>query len=216
MPPVDAAWLGLPVRFPALWNDEPLGKEFLHNLHPAEWWEALFATLWRLVKQKDHRWAKRVQPEIEYRLIKAGKHPAGLIPDLLTLKRVPTGRPIGSGSIARVGNKLPMRHKQLSSRLRSCRTRDRRYTPATLMELEEWWDESRDSIGFLVRDFPRAEIQSELDAKSAPADIADMILALAFGVTPDAVRAQTKKALRRIPERIKRMLGLVRRSRKRR
>jgi hypothetical protein len=145
---------------------------------------------------------------------KAGKNPEGLVEDLLNLKGIRTGRSIGSGSIARVGNRLPMRHKLLRSLLRSCRTRDRSYTPATMMELEDWWEESRDSIGFLVRDFPRAEIQSELDAKSSPADIADIVLGLAFGVTPDAVRAQIKKALRRIPESIKRKVGLVRRSRK--
>jgi len=214
IPPVVASRFGLPVRFPALWNDAASDRTFVTNLHPTELWEALFATLWRLVKQKDHRWAKRIEPEIEYRVLKAGKNPGGLVEDLLTLKRIRTGRPRGSGSIARVGNKLPVLHMLLSSHLRRCRTRERRYTPVTLTNLENWWEEWRDIIGFPVRDFPQAEIQGELDAKSAPADIADIMLARAFRVTPDSVRARIKKALRRIPESAKAALGLPHRSRK--
>ncbi len=214
IPPADASWLGLPVRFPVLWNDEPLDRTFLTNLRPTELWEALFATLWRLVKQKDQQWAKRLGLEIRYRMQKAGKYPGGLVEDLLTFKGIRTGRPRGSGSIARVGNSLPMVHMLLSSRLRPYRTRERRYMPATLTVLEDWWEEWRDIIGFPVRDFPQDEIQDELDANTAPADMADMVLAHAFRVTPDSVRAQIKKALRRIPESTKAWLGLVHRSRK--
>ena len=208
IPPVVASRFGLPVRFPALWTGEALGGTFLSNLRPAELWEALFATLWPLAKQKDQKWTKRMEYEIDYRLFKARKNAGDLVEDLLALKHVPTGRPPGSGGIARLGNSLPHLHSLLSSEIRQGRTRARGYTPTTMISLEDWWEESRDVEDFPVRDFPKARIQHELDDKKPPAEIADVVLAHAFGLSPDSVRAYLKKVLRRMPAEIKAMLGL--------
>ncbi len=214
IPPVVASRFGLPVRFPALWNDEPLDRTFVTNLRPTELWEAVFATLWRLAKQKDPSWTKRIEYEIDYRLFKASRNPEHLIAELLSFKRVPTGRPRGAGGIARLGNGLPMRHKLLTSEIRRGRTRERGYTPMTMTALEDWWEEHRDIDHFPIRDFPKAKIQLELAYTRPPTEIADIVLAEAFGVSPHSVRAYLKKALRRIPEDIKAMLGLSHRARK--
>ena len=74
--------------------------------------------------------------------------------------------------------------------------------------LEDWWKEWRDVEDFPVRYFPKVQIQRELDDKKPPDEIADVLLAHAFGVSPDSVRAHLKKALRRIPPDIKVMVGL--------
>ena len=216
IPPVVASRFGLPVRFHALWKDEPLDSTFVTNLRPTELWEALFATLWRLAKQKDQSWTKRIEYEIDYRLFKASRNPEYLIAELLSLKRVPTGRPRGSGGIARLGNSLPMLHKLLSSEIRRGRTRERECSPMTMTALEEWWEEHRDIDNFPIRDFPKAKIQRELAYKRPPppTEIADIVLAEAFGVSAHSVRAYLKKALRRIPENIKAKLGLSHRFRK--
>lgn len=208
IPPVVASRFGLPVRFPALWTDEPLDRAFVSNLRPAELWEVLFATLWRLAKQKNRQWTKRMESEIDYRLFKARGNTGGLVENLLALKRVPTGRPPGSGGIARLGNSLPHLRSFLSSEIGQGRTRERGYTPSTMTALEDWWGEWRDVEDLPVRHFPKAQIQRELAAKRPPAEIADVLLAHAFGVSPDSVRAHLKKALRRIPPEIKAMTGL--------
>jgi hypothetical protein len=213
IPPVVASRFGLPVRFPALWADETLDHRLLSNLRPAELWEALFATLWRLTKQKDQKWTKRVEHEIDYRLFKTRMN-AGLVGDLLALKRVPTGRPPGSGGIASLGNSLPQLRRILASEIGLGRTRERGYAPITMTYLEDWWEEWRDVKDFPIRHFPKEEIQRELDAKTPPAEVADVLLAHAFGVSPDSVRAHLKKALRRIPVEVKALLGLSRRPRK--
>jgi len=211
IPPVVASRFGLPVRFPALWKDEPLDRNFLYNLRPAELWEALSATLWRLAKQKDPNWTMRIGDEIDYRLFKAGKNPEELMSELLSFKRVPTGRPRGSGGIARLGNGLPMRHQLLSGLIREGRTGKREYTPRTMAALEEWWEENRDNDNFPIRAFPKATIQRELASRKPPTEMADIVLAEAFGVSEYSVRAYLKKALRRIPKSIKAKLGLSRR-----
>jgi hypothetical protein len=214
IPPVVASRFGLPVRFPALWADEPLNDTFLSNLRPVELWEVLFATLWRLAKQKDQKWTKRIEYEIDYRLFTARKNTKGLVGDLLALKRVPTGRPPGSGGIASLGNSLPQLRDRLLFAIGQGRTRERGYRPIAMASLEDWWEEWRDVKDFPIRHFPKAEIQRELDAKNSPAEIADLLLAHAFGVSPDSVRAHLKKALRRIPVEVKALLGLSRRPRK--
>jgi len=174
----------------------------------------LFATLWRLAKQKDPKWTKRMEYEIDYRLFKAKKNTEGLAEDLLALKRVPTGRPPGSGGIARLGNSLPQLRDRLLFAIGQNRTRERSYMPIAMASLEDWWEEWRDVKDFPIRHFPKAEIQRELDAKKPPADVADVLLAHAFGVSPDSVRAHLKKALRRIPAEIKALLGLSHRPQK--
>ena len=204
----------MPVRFPGLWKGEP-PDELAWDLSesdrwPAELWEAFYVILWTAIKKRNPRWATRFRSAWLAEVLRpsfAVNNIHQFLDRAARFRGVTKGPRKGSRRVRRV--LLLMLYQRFMRLLRRKRTGRSRYARETLATLEVSWERATEDLEPPPKQpFPRDRLQKDLTQNQPPAQIARVLLAGWFGVTPDTISVYIKRFRKEIPKQARVLTGL--------